>query len=195
MEKMQIVTISAGDSDYPLRIRDRLGSDAPNSFATIGAAALLKQPLLALLCSVRCPGSAIVEAYEATKKVAQSEWVVVSGFHSPMEKECLRILLRAKHPVVVCVARTLENMRIPAEWREHIDASRMLLLSPFIKKYRRNTTTMAQTRNLVVSALAEKMWIPYAAPGSKTELLASKANLWFESPQMIATCLENPSRR
>jgi predicted Rossmann fold nucleotide-binding protein DprA/Smf involved in DNA uptake len=178
MEKSHIITISSKDSSYPVRLRERLRDDAPNSLATIGAVGLLKQPLLALLCSVRCPGSAILEAYETAKKVARSEWVVVSGFHSPMERECLRILLRAKHPVVICVARSLDNMRIPVEWREHIKTSRMLLLSPFAEAYRRNTTKMAQARNQVVAALADKTWMPYAAPGSKTELLALKVVSW-----------------
>ena len=30
---------------------------------------------------------------------------VISGFHSPLEQECLRILLRSPHPVVWCLAR------------------------------------------------------------------------------------------
>jgi len=178
MEKLQVVRITLQDSEYPVPLRERLGDEASHSLATIGAVSLLKQPLLALLCSVRCPGSAILEAYETAKKVARSEWVVVSGFHSPMEKECLRILLRAKHPVVLCVARSLDTMGIPAEWREHIQASRMLLLSPFAKAHRRNTTKMAEVRNQVVVALAEKAWIPNAAPGGKTRVLASKVARW-----------------
>jgi predicted Rossmann fold nucleotide-binding protein DprA/Smf involved in DNA uptake len=178
MEKLQVVRITLEDSEYPVRLRERLGDDAPSVLATIGAVGLLNQLLLALLCSVRCPGSAILEAYETAKKVARSQWVVVSGFHSPMEKECLRILLRAKHPVVLCVARSLDTMGIPAEWREHIQASRMLLLSPFAKAHRRNTTKMAEVRNQVVVALAEKAWIPYAAPGGKTRVLASKVARW-----------------
>jgi predicted Rossmann fold nucleotide-binding protein DprA/Smf involved in DNA uptake len=69
-------------------------------------------------------------------------------------------------------------MRIPVEWREHIEASRLLLLSPFTKAFRRNTGKMAQTRNQIVAALAEKTWMPYAAPGSKSELLLSKVAGW-----------------
>ena len=51
MEKLPIVTISARDSDYPVRLHQRLSDDAPNPLATIGTVGLLKQPLLALLCS------------------------------------------------------------------------------------------------------------------------------------------------
>jgi hypothetical protein len=37
---------------------------------------------------------------------------------------------------------------------------------------------MAEIRNGVVAALAEKVWIPYAAPGGKTQVLASKIAGW-----------------
>lgn len=37
---------------------------------------------------------------------------VIGEFHSPMEKECLNILLRGSQPIIVCPARSLENMRI-----------------------------------------------------------------------------------
>ena len=178
MKASNIVALSVGDASYPVRLTNRLGEEAPGSISVIGSIELLNRRLLGLVCSVRCPGVVILEAYEAAKKVALSDWVVVSGFHSPMEKECLRILLRANHPVVICVARSLDNMRIPAEWREHIRASRMLLLSPFAKAHRRNTTKMAEVRNQVVVALAEKAWIPYAAPGGKTQVLASQIAGW-----------------
>jgi len=55
---------------------------------------------------------------------------VISGFHAPMDRECLRILLRGKQPIIVCPARSLEKLRFPANWREPIEAGRMLILSP-----------------------------------------------------------------
>ena len=43
-------------------------------------------------------------------------------------------------------------MRVPTEWREPIEHGRVLLLSPFEKKYRRATADLAQKRNEFVAA-------------------------------------------
>ncbi|HSV74150.1 MAG TPA: hypothetical protein VLH79_10360, partial [Chthonomonadales bacterium] len=56
---------------------------------------------------------------------------VISGFHFPLERECLRVLLRGRQPIVICPARALEGMRIPAECRPAFHEERILYLSPF----------------------------------------------------------------
>jgi len=174
MREFGITQISRGEILYPVQLSECMGEETPQTLAFIGSPDLLTRPLLALICSVKCPGSAILDAHEAAKKVTRSEWVVVSGFHSPMEKECFRILFRAKRPVIVCPARSLEGLRIPKEWREPIGARRMLLLSPFTTPHSRSTTRMAETRNLLVAAIADRIWIPYVDPGGKTEALADR---------------------
>ena len=64
---------------------------------TIGDAAILNQPKVALFCSVKCPGKLILETYDLAKRFRNEGILVISGFHSPMEQECLRILLRSRH--------------------------------------------------------------------------------------------------
>jgi HEPN domain-containing protein len=41
---------------------------------------------------------------------------VVGGFHAPMERECLTILLRGAQPVILCPARNI-GMRIRPEYK------------------------------------------------------------------------------
>ena len=99
---------------------------------------------------------------------------VIGGFQTPMERECLRLLLRGKQPVVVCPARSIDNMRIPREWRPALDDGRLLVLSPFPATARRPTAELAAQRNNLVADLAQRVFIAYAAPGSKTEAFARK---------------------
>lgn len=97
--------------------------------------------------------------------------VVVSGFHSPIEKDCLEILLKGTQPIVVCPARCIKNMRIPNTWKESIDNGRLLVLSPFDEKQKRPTVSTAQLRNHLVAKLGRSFLIPYADAGSKTDQL------------------------
>ena len=61
--------------------------------------------LTALFCSARCPGKLILRTYDQVAQWRDAGHCVVSGFHSPVEKECLRILLRGEPPIIICPAR------------------------------------------------------------------------------------------
>ena len=91
-----------------------------------------------------------------------------------MERECLRLLLRGAQPVVVCPARSIDNMRSPRNWRPALDGGRLLVLSPFPATARRPTVELAAQRNDLVADLAQRVFIANAAPGSKTEAFAHK---------------------
>jgi predicted Rossmann fold nucleotide-binding protein DprA/Smf involved in DNA uptake len=132
---------------------------------------VLRQPTLALVSSVRVPGDAIIAMYDLARNLRDAGVTVVGGFHSPMEQECLRLLLRGTQGVVVCPARGVEKMRVPAAWRDGIASGRLLVVSPFGAHERRATTALAGRRNQFVAAIAREVLVAYAAPGSKTEAL------------------------
>ncbi len=136
-----------------------------------GDVRLLRVPLLALFCSIKCPGNIILKTFDLMKELRDKNVTVISGFHSPMEQECLDILLRGKQPIIVCPARSIETMRIPKEWRKPLEDGRLLVLSPFPAKEKRKSSKRAELRNRLVAALAGRVLVPHASPGGKTEQL------------------------
>ena len=112
---IQVLTPTSAHPAWPRRLDERLGAAAPSWLWAIGDPGILAEQKVAVFCSVRCPGNAILKAYDAARKLRDEGVTVVSGFHSPVEKECLRILLRGKQPVVICLARAME--KIPATIR------------------------------------------------------------------------------
>ena len=105
-----------------------------------------------------------------------------------MEIGFLDLLLRGSACFAVCPARSIENMRVPREWRPPISDGRLPILSPFESSQRRPTVALAAQRNDFVAALATEPFISYAAPRGKTESLArqhaaaGKAILTLDSP-------------
>ncbi len=154
-----------------------LGPSVPSSITAIGNVEILARPKLALLCSVRCPGRIILRAYDLAQSLRQTEYAVVGGFQTPMEKECLKVLLRGPEPVIVCPARAVEGMRIPMDWRGPLAEGRMLILSA-ISGERRVTAETAAERNRLVAALADALFVAHADPGGKTEALCREAAGW-----------------
>jgi predicted Rossmann fold nucleotide-binding protein DprA/Smf involved in DNA uptake len=162
--------LSPGHPQYPARLA-AYHSDGNEIITAIGDPAIMRSPLLALFCSARCPGRLILRTYDLAVALRDAGVAVVSGFHTPMEKECLALLLRGTQPVVVCPARSIAGMRIPPAYSGPLAAGRLLLLSPFAESERRITAETAERRNRLVAALARTALVAHAAPGSRTEAL------------------------
>lgn len=134
--------------------------------------------MLAFFCSAKCPGRLILQSYDLAQLLRRSQYVVAGGFHTPMEKECLSILLRGPTPVIVCPARSIANMRLPQDWSGPMEEGRLLVLSPFDDKHKRVTAETSQARTEFVAAISRKVFMAHAAPGGKTEALARKVVGW-----------------
>lgn len=162
--------LSPAHPRYPARLAVH-HPDGNVTITAIGDPAILHSPLLALLCSTRCPGRLILRTYDLAVALRDAAVAVAGGFHTPMEKECLALLLRGAQPVVVCPARSIAGMRVPPAYRYPLAAGRLLLLSPFTESERRITAETAERRNRFVAALADTALVAHAAPGSRTEAL------------------------
>ncbi|MEO7317782.1 MAG: DNA-binding protein [Chthoniobacteraceae bacterium] len=143
----------------------------PEFIDTIGELGLLAHSLTAFFCSAKCPGEVILRAYDAATRWRDERRVIVSGFHSPVERDCLRILLRGKQPIIICPARTLDGFRVPEEWQPAFDEGRLLLLSPFPNNTRRTSARLAAQRNEFVAALADEAVFAHTTPGGHTDRL------------------------
>jgi predicted Rossmann fold nucleotide-binding protein DprA/Smf involved in DNA uptake len=137
----------------------------------IGNLDILKMPLLGLFCSTRCPGNAILRTYDLALALREAEVPMISGFHTPMEKECLDVFLRGTQPIVLCPARDIQRLRLPAAWRKPLADGRLLIVSAIAAAQRRPTATLAEQRNRVVATLAQTICVAHATPGSRTERL------------------------
>jgi hypothetical protein len=141
------------------------------TFRWIGNPSLLDLPKTALFCSSKCPGSAILPAYDQIAAWRDKGRCVISGFHSPVEKEGLKILLRGTSPIIVCPARSLPQ-RLPPEWQDPLSEGRMLVLSIFEQSASRISAALAARRNQYVASLADEVWFAHIQPGGQAEALS-----------------------
>ncbi|HDH01058.1 MAG TPA: hypothetical protein ENG80_04530 [Nitrospirae bacterium] len=181
---MDIKYINSGESYYPSALKKYLADDAPETITVTGNPGILQTKTLAVFSSIKCPGKIILETYEYIRRLRESNVTVIGGFHSPLEQECLNILLRGKQPVILCPARSIENMRIKKAFKKPVDEGRFLILSLFSGNYNRISSARADKRNHFAAAIADKIVIPYAAPESKTESLC---NEWIKKGKTVFT--------
>jgi predicted Rossmann fold nucleotide-binding protein DprA/Smf involved in DNA uptake len=192
---VNIAAVHSADPIYPDALRAHLGDRVPELIFALGNLDILERKPLALFCSVKCPGNLILKTYDLARELRDKGVTVISGFHSPMEKECLSLLLRGKQPVVWCVARRLATRGMPKECAGPLAEGRLLILSPFGEKVTRATKKTALFRNEFMARLAEYVFIAHAVQGSKTEALCRKVLAWrkplltFDNPEN-ATLIE-----
>lgn len=178
MKFSQVVRLGAGDREWPVKMSRLRGLAPTRQLDGYGPMGLLQRTLVAVLCSSCAPGNVILPAHDIARRLRDTGQTVISGFQSDIEKQCLEILIRGTQPIIICPARSIHNMRIPRAHRAAFDAGRILYLSPFDQKPRRVTKSSAARRNEIVAALADSIYIPYAAPRSQTERIAKLAKQW-----------------
>ena len=95
--------ITQTDTNYPKRLKDYLKTDTPETIWIRGNINLLpgrntnlNGDLWALFCSSKCPGEIILKAHDLAQKFKETDTPTIGGYHSPIEKECLRVLLRGR---------------------------------------------------------------------------------------------------
>lgn len=151
-----------------------MGEAAAGSLSESGNLEVLRKTKIALICSVKCPGSVILKTYDLMRSLRNENVTVISGFHSPMEHECLNIILRGTCGIAICYARSLPKTT-PADYRKALKDGRLLRLSAFDEKQTRATKQTCAQRNRLVASLADVIFVPYASPGGMVEEICAEA--------------------
>lgn len=143
----------------------------------VGETALLEEPLLGVISSRECPGHMLLETLDLVPEWVKAGRVIVSGFHSPLEQQVLRSVLRRKAGRVVKVlARGMSDYRPSSEEREPLATGRLLVITACPPDVRRTTRETALARNRLVLTLASEVIVPYVAEGSPLALLLRERN-------------------
>jgi predicted Rossmann fold nucleotide-binding protein DprA/Smf involved in DNA uptake len=178
MKTFEILTLTPAQTCWPRNLVERLEAAAPSRLWTIGNPEILAGRKIGLFCSVECPGDTLRAAATAVRALRDQGAVAVSGFHSPVEKTCLGILLGDNVPSIIGLARSLQKIRIPGAWRRPLQEGRLLLISAFDHVPRNPTRKSSRQRNEIVAALSDEIFIIHAEPGGNIDRLGRIIERW-----------------
>ena len=116
---------------------------------------LLDRRLVAFFASRKATPHDAQLALQWAESICQTDKVVISGFHAPLEKEILNYLLERHHPVIFALGRALYK-KIPPHLQSAFDEGNMLFIS--FRSYTRHSWNSAQIRNWAVANLAEEIY-------------------------------------
>ena len=170
----EITTLCLNDTRFAGSLRQMCGASASATLWAAGPIHILDGERTGFFCSSQCPGGVILKTFDAITAMRDEGRTLIGGFHSPMEWECLGILLRGRQPVIWVPARSIVGMHLKPELQPAFAAGRLLILSPFEPKNKRITAAFADARNRFVGALADRVFVAHAAPGSRTLALCEE---------------------
>src|SRR5665213_1207225 len=151
----EITTLCLNDTRFAGSLRQMCGASASATLWAAGPMEILGMQSTGFFCSSQCPGGVILKTFDAITAMRDEGRTLIGGFHSPMEWECLGILLRGRQPVIWVPARSIVGMHLKPELQPAFAAGRLLILSPFEPKNKRITAAFADARNRFVGALAD----------------------------------------
>ena len=103
-----IQRITQKDTNYPAGLKPYLKTETPETIWARGNIDLLpgqntplNGDLWALFCSSKCPGEIILKAHDLAQEFRNAGIPTIGGYHSPVEQECLRVLLRGSQPILL----------------------------------------------------------------------------------------------
>ena len=134
--------------------------------SSLGNTDLLERHLVAFFASRSVTPEAESRCITWAESICNTSSVVISGFHSPLEKKVLNILLEHKHPVILFLGRAMYK-RIPVEYQEAIDEGRMLIDT--VRNFNRHSWNSSQIRNWYVASIADEV---YMSPFDRSSMLS-----------------------
>lgn len=138
----------------------------------VGNEELLKLHKVAFLCSRKFPHETAQKAYDWAELQRDCDVCVISGYHSPIEKEVLCRLLKGSQPIIIAMAQGLG--RLDTEWDRHISAGRLLVISRYAASVSHPCESKCYQRNKMMMTLADRIVIAYASAGGNLERLCTE---------------------
>ena len=156
----------------------------------LGNAALMERPKIAFLSSRKVAPAAVMRCYDWATGMRGGGGTpggsvgrlappcVVGGFQSALERDVLKLLLPDGGPPIVMVLARGMWRSVPMEYREAINAGRMLVVSPFSQGVVRVSKETAERRNgWILDHCDEAVFASLDPDGSLARLVATRPNL------------------
>ena len=129
-----------------------------NNPTYLGNTELLKMRKVGFLASRKISTLSILPTLDWAMQVSKlQDIVVVSGFHSKMERDVLKILLQGECGIIVVLARGMYH-KLPKQYEEAMSQNRLLIISYEKESVTRISEATAHKRNNYVKNIADMMY-------------------------------------
>jgi len=141
---------------------------------SLGNVELLDLYKVAFLCSRKYPETAAANSYRWADEQREKGVCVISGYHSPIEKDVLRRLLQGRQPIIVALAKGLQKLE--TELSAPIEAGRLLVITRYADSVSHACESKCFQRNRMMIGMADEIVIAHASAGGNLERLCAECD-------------------
>ena len=123
----------------------------------LGNRELLKMKKVGFLASRKISTRSVLPTLDWAMEISkQTDIAIVSGFHSRMERDVLKILLQGQCGIIVILARGMYR-KLPLQYEEAMAQNRLLLISYEKESVTRVSEATAHKRNEYVKNIVDEI--------------------------------------
>jgi predicted Rossmann fold nucleotide-binding protein DprA/Smf involved in DNA uptake len=122
----------------------------------LGDIAILNQPKVAFLSSRKISSATVLKCFDWATEQRDKDACVISGYHSPLEKDVLHFLLKGLQPVILVLGRSIYK-QLPNYLHKPLDTGRLLIVSPVSQSIQRQSVQSCTTRNKYIINNADEV--------------------------------------
>lgn len=189
---MEHTVITTQDKEYPRKLVERLGDEAPKKIYYQGQLELLDHWTMAFFCADAAGGTVLNEMNQVLFTIREYAINYIGSWHSVMETEVFRLGLYFKHnTVTLFTAKGLQKETFDSylldrfypplhefperdEYFRRAENKELLMLSAVTRDETRQKRKNIMQRNWLSCVLSDLVFIPYGPKGSKTYTTAKK---------------------
>ena len=171
-----IWVLSRADGEYPKRLKQRLGADAPTILYGCGEIGILDSGGLAVVGSRKVENDLVEYTQAVGRLTARANRTVVSGGARGVDQAAMRGALEAGGTAIGVLADSLERTALRHEHRAVLMDGQLVLVSPYDPSAGFNVGN-AMRRNKIIYALADAALVVSSAVGSGGTWAGAKEQL------------------
>src|SRR2546422_2592203 len=142
----------------------------------VGDSAILNYVLLGIISARQIDSHLALKTSQLLRQlVSLKDVAFVSGWHSPLEKQALRILIAQEATIVLCASKSLDRFIPSIGVESRVTDGKALLLTHCSTKAKRITRNASMRRNELIVELAKALLVLSAPEGSASLNLAKSA--------------------
>jgi predicted Rossmann fold nucleotide-binding protein DprA/Smf involved in DNA uptake len=127
-----------------------------NKHSYLGDISILKQHKVAFLSSRKISSTAVLKCFDWATEQRDKGICVISGYHSPLEKDVLQFLLRGHQPVILVLGRSMYK-QLPVYLQKPLEEGRLLIVSPVSQSIHRQSVQSCTIRNKYIIDNADEI--------------------------------------
>jgi len=188
---MEYKTLHPSDPEYPLKIRQNLGSAAP-ALHYSGPLSYLNRFTMGVLCADSAGGQALTATNDLLFVIREFDINYIGPWHSVIETEIFRLALYRERDLTLFTAKglgveTFESFLLDRfyppldkfpekeEFFRRAESGDLLILSAAPPQERKQLRSNIIQRKLLTCVLSDVIFVPFASKGSKTLSVVRKA--------------------